>query len=202
MRRHLSYANVTATLALVVAVATGGAYAADLIGSDEIRDNSVRSRDLRDRRAVGASDVKKDALGRREIDEGSLDASGFLDVQGAEALDCELTGAPIACAEVEVRLPRRGRLLVVASGGYFGASAPPTSASCEVRIDNQPAAVDLEPGEMTPSTDSSHADGFARTAVSGVLGRGTHSVALTCEEIQAEAEISAPTVMALAIAGR
>jgi hypothetical protein len=45
-RPRMSYANVTATLALVIATSTGGAYAAATIGSSQIKDNAIRSRHI------------------------------------------------------------------------------------------------------------------------------------------------------------
>ncbi|MCW3050037.1 MAG: hypothetical protein JWO74_4321 [Solirubrobacterales bacterium] len=53
IRRHISYANVTATLALVVALG-GTSYAAfslprNSVGSAQIRNSSVRSTDIRNR---------------------------------------------------------------------------------------------------------------------------------------------------------
>jgi hypothetical protein len=42
----LSYANVTATLALGLAMSTGGAYAATVIGSAQIKDNAIKSRHI------------------------------------------------------------------------------------------------------------------------------------------------------------
>jgi hypothetical protein len=46
LARHLSYANVMATLAVFIALATGGAYAANTIGSDDIIDGQVMRQDL------------------------------------------------------------------------------------------------------------------------------------------------------------
>lgn len=45
-RPRLSYADITATLALVIATSTGGAYAAATIGSAQIKDNAVKSRHI------------------------------------------------------------------------------------------------------------------------------------------------------------
>lgn len=47
IRGRLGYANVVASLALIVAVGTGGAYAANLIGPRDIAKNAVRSRHIR-----------------------------------------------------------------------------------------------------------------------------------------------------------
>lgn len=70
-RPHLSYANVTATLALVVA-SSGTAYAAATIGSADVVDNSLKSVDLRNGVAVKGQDVADDALTGADIAEGTL----------------------------------------------------------------------------------------------------------------------------------
>ena len=57
--------NHLAIVALVCAVGTGGAYAADLIGPDDIRKNAVRSKH-----------VKADALSGKDIDESTLNLGG------------------------------------------------------------------------------------------------------------------------------
>ena len=44
--RHLTYANVVATLALFIAIG-GSSYAALSLGSGDVADNSLRSRDIR-----------------------------------------------------------------------------------------------------------------------------------------------------------
>ena len=59
---RLTYANVVATLALFLALG-GTSYAVKKIGSAQIRDNSVRSRDVRDRGLL-AKDFRKGQLPR------------------------------------------------------------------------------------------------------------------------------------------
>jgi hypothetical protein len=71
LRRHISYANVVATLALFIAVG-GSSYAALRIGSREIRDNSVRSVDVRNN-GVTSRDVRNRGLRARDV---GLDALG------------------------------------------------------------------------------------------------------------------------------
>jgi hypothetical protein len=68
LRHRLTYANVTASLALVMAV-TGGGYAlASHIGSNEITDNSIAGVDVRDRslreRDHDVMDLPSRAFGR------------------------------------------------------------------------------------------------------------------------------------------
>ena len=82
IRQHLSYANVVATLALAVALGGTGAYAAGVIGSGDIENNSIRSKDLKNRKAVKAVDVRRDGLTGKEIRERTFDAAEFRAVGG------------------------------------------------------------------------------------------------------------------------
>ena len=54
IRKHLSYANVIATLALVLSLA-GGAYAITRVGSHDIVNDSIKSIDLKNGKAVKGS---------------------------------------------------------------------------------------------------------------------------------------------------
>lgn len=71
---RLTYANVAATLALVLAL-TGTAYAAGLgknsVGSKQIKNNSVKTVDIRDGSLTGV-DVAGNSLGGAQVDEASL----------------------------------------------------------------------------------------------------------------------------------
>jgi hypothetical protein len=62
-------------MALVVA-STGTSYATGLIGSDDIRNNSVQSKDIKDRTIKGR-DVKDDVIGSNKVRNGSLKARDF-----------------------------------------------------------------------------------------------------------------------------
>lgn len=66
IRPRLSYANVTATLALVIATSTGGAYAAVTIGSADIRDDAVKSRHINDGN-VRKVDLKDGAVAQQKL---------------------------------------------------------------------------------------------------------------------------------------
>jgi hypothetical protein len=59
LRSHMTYANVMATIAVFVALATGGAYAANTIRSTDIVDGEVKTPDL----AAGAVTSPKVANG-------------------------------------------------------------------------------------------------------------------------------------------
>lgn len=81
LRTSLSYANVTATLALVAALG-GTSYAAIRVTSGDVVDNSLRSRDIRNGtvrsrdvrdRTIRARDIRRNALGSTVIKESALD---------------------------------------------------------------------------------------------------------------------------------
>jgi hypothetical protein len=101
-RRHLSFANVTASLALFVALG-GTGYAAiriprhsvgnaqlqtnavsatkiraNAVGSSEIRANAVGSSEIR-ANAVGSSEIKRDGVGQPEIRRGAVTSSEIRD---------------------------------------------------------------------------------------------------------------------------
>ena len=70
VRARLSYANLTATLALFIALG-GTTYAAtslprNSVGSAQIRSNAVGASEIR-RRAVGSSEIRDGAIGVRDI---------------------------------------------------------------------------------------------------------------------------------------
>jgi len=68
--RRPSPSMAVALAALFVSLG-GVGYAAGLIGSGQIKDNSVRSKDIRNRTIIG-KDVKGNSLGGAEINEGTL----------------------------------------------------------------------------------------------------------------------------------
>lgn len=202
MRRHLTYANVTATVALFVALG-GGAYAISGVGSKDIRDNAVRSVDLRNGSAVRGQDVQRNSLGASAIDEKSLDASRLVKLAGGEGPNCDPDSAVdyLDCAKVNLQLSRTARLFVVATGNQESVGAVAAAAACDVRIDDVPAANTFAPGESTSAnTDSTATNGFARTLVTpDPLPPGKHKVSLACAELAGDVKIDVPTIAAIAI---
>jgi hypothetical protein len=204
IRRHLSYANVMATLALLVALG-GGAYAIERVSSREIVNGTIKSIDLRNRKAVRAADVKRNGLRGKQIDEQTLDASQFIPVAGTEPGDCDPTssGQFEQCASTTLRFVQRARLLVVASGSQDSIGGP-AQAICEIRVDGRAQGPPVQPGEESDDNTSSTAtNGFARTAVTpNLLGKGRHRVALVCKEFTGNVRIDVPTIAAIAIGSR
>jgi hypothetical protein len=73
--RRPSPSMAVSVMALVVA-STGTSYATGLIGSDDIRNDSVQSRDIKDRTIKGR-DIRNDVIGSNKIRNGSLKARDF-----------------------------------------------------------------------------------------------------------------------------
>ena len=92
IRNRLTYANVVATLALVIAVAGGTAYAANTVFSADIVDGEVKTADVRNDTLSGggltAADLRNGSVGNTEIADGG--------VRSAEVQNEALTGADIA----------------------------------------------------------------------------------------------------------
>jgi hypothetical protein len=84
LRSRITYANVVATLALFVAVGTGGAYAANTVFSSDIVNGEVKSVDIGDNE-INSADVKDQTLN-------TFDVHTFL---GVDVVDNTLTGADV-----------------------------------------------------------------------------------------------------------
>jgi hypothetical protein len=201
MRRHITYANVVATLALFIALG-GGALAVSKIGSGDVRNGSLKSEDLKNHAAVQNRDVKENGLRGGAIAEGSLDASRFVPIFGDEGADCDPASGTVYvdCAKVTVAVHNRSRLLVIATGNEESVGAP-SAASCEFRIDGKTVSSSFTPGEKaTSNTDTTATNGFARTFVSrSAIDGGQHKVALACAQLSGDVKIDVPTIAVIAI---
>ena len=85
LRGRLSFANVTAMVALFVALG-GTSYAALQVGSKQIANNSVRSKDLRNN-GVRGRDIHKSTVRGTDVRDG--------DLKGKDVRDDTLTGADV-----------------------------------------------------------------------------------------------------------
>jgi hypothetical protein len=71
IRSRLTFANVTSSVALFVALGTGGAYAANTIGSADVIDESLQSVDIKDGE-VKTSDLRNSSVTSLKINNGSV----------------------------------------------------------------------------------------------------------------------------------
>ena len=91
VRPRLTYANVASTLALMMAMSTGGAYAASLIQTSQIADGAVTTPKLRDA-AVKPNKIATDAVRRSSLADGA--------VGSAEIANSSITGADIGAGTI------------------------------------------------------------------------------------------------------
>jgi hypothetical protein len=201
IRRHITYANVASTLALVLALGTGTVYAIGEIGSARVKDNSIQSVDLKDGQAVTGQDVRRNTFGADQIDESSLVGSRIVGLRGTEGGTCDPQDSVwIDCVAQSLELDSPSRLLVTATGGYFS-EADAAALECEVRLDGQDTALSAGPGEVLDNTTVGATDGFARTLVTSTIPAGLHTVALACQQIGTpDGRIDSPTIAVIAVA--
>ena len=181
-RPRLTYANVVSTLALVIALSTGGAYAAGLIQTRDIADEAVTTAKLRDGAATTAK-IHDGAVKRAKIADNA--------VNGAKVGDGALTGADIANgsvsgADLGQRASRPSAFALITSEGAVYEDA----ASSGITTDNisRVPIPDAEPGEyyagvyclhdlaVAPATVSATPSfiGSGPAMIIAALGAGSH----------------------------
>jgi len=115
LRGRLSFANLTALLALFVALG-GSSYAALSVGSEQIANNSVRSEDLRNNDVRGR-DIRIDTVRGTDVRDG--------DLQGKDVRDNTLTGADLKESTLQT-VPRARDAQMLAgkpAAAYLGTDA-------------------------------------------------------------------------------
>jgi uncharacterized protein YjbI with pentapeptide repeats len=132
MNRRLSYANVTATVAVVLALGGTATAAVTLprnsVGSKQIKNGRVTSRDIKNATLTG-KDVKPGSLTGAHVADGSLGGADIADgsigggdvangsVSGAKLADGSVTGADVNEASL-ARVPNANALDGIDSTGF------------------------------------------------------------------------------------
>jgi hypothetical protein len=125
LHARLSYANVTATLALFFALG-GGAYAAATINSGDVVNNSLKSVDLMNDAAVKTGDVVNDAVTGGGLTDDDLRPGS---VGSSEVVNNSLGGGDVN----ERKLLGTARRIEFAPSGCGGAFATP-STGCQDEV--------------------------------------------------------------------
>lgn len=73
LRRHITYANVVSTIALVLAVGGGAVYAASKIGAESIRKNAIHSFHIKNKQ-VKRQDIAGGSINSRKVSNDSLNS--------------------------------------------------------------------------------------------------------------------------------
>jgi hypothetical protein len=131
-RLRPSYANVTSTLALVVALGGTGAYAANTIGSGDIKPGAVK-----------ASDLGKNAVSSPKVKDGSLqlnDLDGSARTSASQAQRNGVSPEFDPGTHTVVTLPlKAGQYVLLASTGYQPSNGGKT-VICRIRVNNNPVS--------------------------------------------------------------
>ncbi|WP_374456930.1 hypothetical protein [Nocardioides sp.] len=120
--RRPSPSMAVSVMALVVA-STGTSYAAGLIGSSDIKDNSIQSQDIRSKTIQG-KDVKTGTIGAKQVKDGSLRARDFK----AGQIPTGKTGPAGPAGVGRWALVDATGAIVAQSGGFTVTAAYPTLA--------------------------------------------------------------------------
>jgi len=103
--RRLTYANVAATLALVLAVGAGTAYAAPLVGPNDIADNAIRARHIKSNevlsRHIGTGQVNSSDIANGTVAGADLAASA----RGARVIRYNLGDWDFSTTFLSAQLP-------------------------------------------------------------------------------------------------
>jgi hypothetical protein len=135
LRGRLTYANVMSTLAVVLVLGTGTAYAAGSIGSRQVIDNSLRSIDIRDDN-LKSVDVRNGTLGTADLSDGAVNGllpRGGSSGGGGNVVDTDDSDGfqPLILEGVQP-----GNQMVVFAGHVTNSSGSPIDLECAVFVNN------------------------------------------------------------------
>ena len=157
LRNRLTYANVVATLALLIAVAGGTAYAANTIFSSDIVNGEVKSVDIGNNQ-IRHADVRDEALAG-----GGLTSDDIYSLTSEDIGNETLTGNDITdqsgvdtCTHETVRF---GELCVGVANQNKHGPRPPAFADLELRLPSRSEAQQLAQNYDLPNVDRNESSG-------------------------------------------
>jgi len=142
LRRHLTYANVMATIAVFGVLAGSGAYAASKIGTRDIENGAVTAKKLH-KKAVKTSRIAAAAVTSEKIGSGQVGGKALGTITERSATDADIPPGDSGQAEVQCHANEQ-----VVSGGsdYTGTDVSITASRFEppngwsVFLDNEAAS--------------------------------------------------------------
>jgi hypothetical protein len=181
IKSKLSFANVVSLIALFVALG-GAAYAGGLITGKVVKNNSITGKDVRER-SLGAvpNALKVGGIPPSEI--GAVGRREFV----SSCVDDEQDG--VDCVDVDLVLPRKARVLMIATGNYFGSplddpsgigsggdNASRVTGGCHLTIDG------IEVGTTVVMNTGTDEGQLALNWISLPLDPGLHEFGLRCTQ--------------------
>ena len=134
IRPRVTYANVTSTLALFLALTTGTAYAAATITGANIKDGTVTEADIKNK-TLTSIDVKDGTLTSADVKNASLGGIDLIDgtVATVDVKDQSLTGTDIADGSIDRRGHRERDASPPSSSARTSLLAPSATAASRPR---------------------------------------------------------------------
>jgi hypothetical protein len=208
LRSRLSYANVMATIAVFIGLATGGAYAANTIRSTDIVDGEVKTPDLATSAvtnpklgpsSVASGKVLNNSLTGADLAPSALtrgrSITGFCDPESFDFVDC---------GTVELNLTRPSRVLIIASAMWYSDGNPSTTTdgSCHLAVNSFRISPGASPGETqdVSDLDSQHSLTLTNMTSPASLAPGSHTFGLVCDERNGDIVFN-PTYVSVVILG-
>ena len=168
LRPRLTYANVVATLALVLALGGGTVYAATKLGKNEVKSKNIA------KGAVKNSDLGKNAVTSPKVKNGTIKtgdiAAGVIPKLEADVTGSATTGpqggintdtsTPLPLTGTTTFTPRAGEVSAIAAEGKFTIATTTAGQFCgpgvRLLVNGQPTRIFVSPddegGSTTPVT--------------------------------------------------
>ena len=185
LRSKLTYANVVATLALILAVGGGTVYAAVKLGKNEVKSKNIA------KGAVKGSDLAKNAVRGRNVKDGSLEA-GDLAAGVIPQIRANLTGSatggpqggintatqtPLSLNGTTTFTPQAGEVAAVAAEAQFTIASTNIAFSCRpsirILLNGQPTVIFVSPDDDGNNTTPIQSLGRDASGPYGLINPGT-----------------------------
>ncbi len=175
-----------------------GELAPDAVDGSHVFDNSLGGPDI-DESSLGQVPSAASAVNADAVD--GVSESAFTLGRSAYDTTCDPNNTQDTdCVTVTLDLPRAGRVLLIATGGQETTSGA-GAATCRFQVDDANVAgfPFVHPGELSDNSNALSANGFAMTAVTGVLASGSRVFDLVCFDAGTTAVINDSTISAVMI---
>jgi hypothetical protein len=206
MRKHLTYANVMATLAVVLALGGGAAYAANTVFSSDIVNGEVKSPDISDANGVRSADVVDDTLtggglAAADLRQASVGSSEVANngVKGVDVNERTLSGLDandnfdfvcdpestdyLDCdAPATVTLDRPMNVLVIATTHFSPFGGNPAWGNCRMETNG---VVDSTEHPIGGEAENAQQGGMNLVDVQS-LPAGTYTFDVSCNQVEGD----------------